>query len=131
MKNIITILTILIVFLTSGLMANNGEPEISQKTRELVNKIDRNVMAVQVMFSDGKTNELKKKTLYHRYWVVMMDYRHKLKDGKSDEEVEILKEEIHKWNMRTIQLLNQDTEKIEWELSTTIIVEEIKKIVLS
>jgi len=131
MKNIITILTILIVFLTSGLMANNGEPKISQKTRELVNKIDRNVMAVQVMFSDGKTNELKKKTLYHRYWVVMMDYRHKLKEGKSDEEVEILKEEIHKWNMRTIQLLNQDTEKIEWELSTTIIVEEIKKIVLS
>ena len=71
------------------------------------------------------------KTLYHRYWVVMMDYRHKLKEGKSDEEVEILKEEIHKWNMRTIQLLNMNTEMIEWELSTTIIVEEIKKIVLS
>lgn len=131
MKNIITILTILIVFLTLGLKANNGEPEISQKTRELVNKIDRNVMAVQVMFSDGKTNELKKKTLYHRYWVVMMDYRHKLKEGKSDEEVEILKEEIHKWNMRTIQLLNMNTEMIEWELSTTMVIEEIKKIVLS
>jgi hypothetical protein len=61
MKNIITILTILIVFLTLGLKANNGEPEISQKTRELVNKIDRPQTVIKVLIVPI-TTEVKVKT---------------------------------------------------------------------
>lgn len=134
MKNLITIITIVIVFLTSGLKANNVTPEnseMSQKTKELVTKIDRNVMAMELMFTDKKTSSLKKKTLYHRYWIVMMDFRHKLKEGKTDEEVEKIKNEIHDWNLKIMQLLNTNTENLEKELSTIIEVEEIKKIVLS
>lgn len=116
--------------MVGSLQANNVTPETTiEKKKEIVRKIDRNVIAMELMFTKNET--MTKKTLYHRYKIVMMDFRHQLDNETNVEEIQRVENEIRIWNARILQLLNQNTEKLEWELSTIIDVSEIKKIVLS
>lgn len=123
MKKIISLLILILVISISA--SANNTPESKRKL--LINKIDRNVMAMELMFT--KNEIMTKKTLYHRYRVVMMDYRHQLNEVESIERLESIEEDIHNWNSRNLQLLNKDTKSLERELSTVIEVDEIKKIV--
>ena len=116
--------------MVGSLQANNVTPETTiEKKKEIVRKIDRNVVAMELMFT--KNEIMTKKTLYHRYKIVMMDFRHQLDNETNTKEIERVENEVRNWNGRILQLLNQNTEKLEWELSTIIDVSEIKKIVLS
>ena len=131
MKRIISLLIFSLVLIIGGLNAKNVTPdnESIEKKKEVVRKIDRNVDAMKLMFTKNET--LTKKTLYHRYWVVMMDYRHQLDNETNVEEIHRVEKEVKDWNSKILILLKENTEKLEWELSTIIDVSEIKKIVLS
>ena len=130
MKKIISLLILSLVLMIGSIQANNVTPETTiEKKKEVVRKIDRNVIAMELMFKNNET--MTKKTLYHRYKVVMMDFRHQLDNETNTEEIERVENEVRNWNSRILQLLNQNTEKLEWELSTIIDVSEIKKVVLS
>jgi hypothetical protein len=129
MKKIISLLILSLVIMIGSLQANNVTPETTiEKKKEIVRKIDRNVMAMELMFKKNET--MTKKTLYHRYWVVMMDFRHQLDNETNTDEIERVENEVRNWNGRILQLLNQNTEKLEWELSAIIEVNEIKNVVL-
>lgn len=133
MKKIISLLILSLVLMIGSLQAGNVTPtdaEITMKRKGLITKIDRNVIAMELMFTDTKTSGLTKKTLYHRYWVVMMDFRHQLYEDKPVEQIEKIEKEIQEWNSRTLQLLHHDTKNLEYELSTIMEVDLIKKIVL-
>lgn len=129
MKNLISILTISLVMIVSGIKAGNVTPdkETIEMKKEIVRKIDRNVLAMEIMFT--KDEIMTKKTLYHRYWVVMMDFRHQLDNEINVKEIERVSEEVKNWNSRMLLLLNQNTEELEWNLSTIMNVNEIKSIV--
>jgi len=130
MKRIISLLILSLVLIIGSLQAKNVTPDITtiEKKKEVVRKIDRNVVAMELMFTKNET--MTKKTLYHRYWVVMMDFRHQLDDEVDLEKIEKVEQEVRDWNSRMLLLLNHNTEELERELSTIMNVSEIKKIVL-
>ena len=129
MKKIISLLIFSLVLMIGSLQANNVTPETTiEKKKEVVRKIDRNVVAMELMFTKNET--MTKKTLYHRYWVVMMDFRHQLDNEVDLEKIEKVEQEVRDWNSRMLLLLNHNTEELERELSTIMNVSEIKKIVL-
>ncbi len=115
--------------MVSGIKAENATPdnETVEKKKEVVTKIDRNVLAMEIMFTKNET--MTKKTLYHRYWVVMMDFRHQLDNEVGIDVIEKVSNEVKDWNSRMLLLLNQNTEELEWNLSTVINVNEIKNLV--
>lgn len=127
MRKLISILIFILVATVSIVRAENTTPESIKKM--LITKVDRNVMAMELMFTNQEV--LTKKTLYHRYWIVMMDYRKKIREVESVEELENISTEIQEWNSINLQLLNRETQSLERELSTVIEVEEIKKLVLN
>lgn len=130
MKKIISLLILSLVLIIGSLQAKNVTPDITtiEKKKEVVRKIDRNVVAMELMFTKNET--MTKKTLYHRYWVVMMDFRHQLDDEVDLEKIEKVEQQVRDWNSRMLLLLNHNTEELERELSTIMNVSEIKKIVL-
>lgn len=127
MRKLIYILIFILVATVSIVRAENTTPESIKKI--MITKVDRNVMAMELMFTNQEV--LTKKTLYHRYWVVMMDYRKKIGEVESVEELEKISKEIQEWNSINLQLLNRDTQSLELQLSTVIEVEEIKQLVLN
>ena len=105
---------------------NNSLVAIVSRKEELNTKIQRNIQAMEVMFTakDGVTIE--KKMLLRKYKVVMLDYNMQIDEAASLQKVEKIAQDVKNLNNKIMSLRNQDTKQLEIDLEFALKPAEIK-----
>ena len=99
---------------------------IVSRKEELNTKIQRNIQAMEIMFTakDGVTIE--KKMLLRKYKVVMLDYNMQIDEAASLQKIEKLAQDVKDLNSKIMSLRTQDTKQLEIDLEFALKPAEIK-----
>jgi hypothetical protein len=105
---------------------DNSLVAIVSRKEELNTKIQRNIQAMEVMFTakDGVTIE--KKMLLRKYKVVMLDYNMQIDEAASLQKIEKIAEDVKALNSKIMSLRTQDTKQLEIDLEFALKPAEIK-----
>ena len=105
---------------------NNSLVAIVSRKEELNTKIQRNIQAMEVMFTakDGVTIE--KKMLLRKYKVVMLDYNMQIDEAANLQKIEKIALDVKDLNNKIMSLRNQDTKQLEIDLEFALKPAEIK-----
>jgi hypothetical protein len=105
---------------------DNSLVHIVSRKEELNTKIQRNIQAMEVMFTakDGVTIE--KKMLLRKYKVVMLDYNMQIDEAASLQKIEKIALDVKALNSKIMSLRTQDTKQLEIDLEFALKPEEIK-----
>jgi hypothetical protein len=104
---------------SAKLYADNNDNSlvlIVSRKEELNTKIQRNIQAMEIMFTakDGVTIE--KKMLLRKYKVVMLDYNMQIDEAASLQKIEKLAQDVKDLNSKIMSLRTQDTKQLEIDL---------------
>jgi hypothetical protein len=114
---------------SAKLYADNNDNSlvlIVSRKEELNTKIQRNIQAMEIMFTakDGVTIE--KKMLLRKYKVVMLDYNMQIDEAASLQKIEKLAQDVKDLNSKIMSLRTQDTKQLEIDLEFALKPAEIK-----
>jgi hypothetical protein len=105
---------------------DNNLVHVVSRKEELNTKIQRNIQAMEVMFTakDGVTIE--KKMLLRKYKVVMLDYNMQIDEAASLQKIEKIALDVKALNSKIMSLRTQDTKQLEIDLEFALKPAEIK-----
>jgi hypothetical protein len=105
---------------------DNNLVHVVSRKEELNTKIQRNIQAMEIMFTakDGVTIE--KKMLLRKYKVVMLDYNMQIDEAASLQKIEKIALDVKALNSKIMSLRTQDTKQLEIDLEFALKPAEIK-----